>query len=371
LIPTIRQLVEAGLLGLVDAVFAAALGRLAGEGDPLVLLGAATARAYSGQGHVCVDLGALGDRPVAGWEGEPLAVGSWPSAAVWGERLRSSALVSRDGVLAPLVLEGDLLYLHRAAETEARLAKHLVERMTAPQRLSVVTGGPGTGKTSALAQGLALVAEQFLAAEGRLPRIALAAPTGKAAARMSAAIGAVKRGERTPELRCSPGIAAAIPDQASTLHRLLGAGRGSGRRFAFHARSRLPFDVIAVDEASMVDLELMTALFDATPVAARVILLGDRHQLAAGRRRARRHLRRGHSASMDYRARAQLQVQRLEPARGGGAPRERGAFAGGLGGARPRRRRRRHPHGARQPQRGVRDRRASRGRPGRRFISGV
>jgi len=280
-IPTIRELVEDGLLEPVDAAFAAALGRLAGEGDPLALLGAAVARAHSGRGHVCVDLRALGGRPIAGWEGEPLSRGSWPSAAAWRERLRSSALVSREGEAAPLVLEGDLLYLHRIAETEARLARHVRERTKAPSRLSVVTGGPGTGKTSALAKDLAVAAERFLAAEGRLPRIALAAPTGKAAARMAAAIGAARRGEREPRLSCSPEIAAAIPGEASTLHRLLGHGGRSGERFAFGARRRLPFDVVAVDEASMVDLELMTALLDATPAAARVILLGDRNQLAS------------------------------------------------------------------------------------------
>jgi len=318
LTPTIRQLVDAGLLEPVDAAFASALGRLAGEGDPIALLGAAMARAYGGQGHVCVDLGALGGRPVAGWEGEDLALGSWPSAAEWRARLRASALVSREGFASPLVLEGDLLYLHRTAETESRLARHVLERTASPidgidpellaaglarewgpagdaapdrarsaaqravsSRLSVITGGPGTGKTSALARILSLVAEQILSREGRPARIALAAPTGKAAARMAAAIGAARRGERAPELRCPEEIAAAIPDEASTLHRLLGAGRGSGRRFAFGARRRLPYDVVAVDEASMVDLELMTALFDAMPAAARVILLGDRNQLAS------------------------------------------------------------------------------------------
>ncbi|MCK9463372.1 MAG: exodeoxyribonuclease V subunit alpha [Proteobacteria bacterium] len=279
--PTIRELVEAGLFRPVDAAFAAALGRLAGETDPLALLGAAAARAFSGRGHVCVDLAALGDHPIRGWEGEDLALGDWPSAAVWRERLRASALVSRDCEAAPLVLDGDLLYLHRIAETESRLARHLLTRTAPPSRLSVVTGGPGTGKTSALASDLARIVEGFVAAEGRAPRIALAAPTGKAAARMAAAVGAAKRGERKPELRCAKEIAAMIPDQASTLHRLLGFGPRGERRFLFDARHRLPFDVVAVDEASMVDLDLMTALLDAVPSSTRVILMGDKNQLAS------------------------------------------------------------------------------------------
>jgi exodeoxyribonuclease V alpha subunit len=315
-IPDLRQLVAAGVLAPLDAEFAEAIGRLAGEADPLALLGAAVARALTGRGHVCADLGALGDRPIAGWEGEGLALGRWPGAGAWRDRLAASALVARGGEAAPLVLEGSLLYLRRVAETEARLARHVRARTAAPieridrallaaglerewgreevadrarlaaeraveRRLSVITGGPGTGKTTALARCLALVAEQIRAVEGRPARLALAAPTGKAAARMAAAIGAARRGERAPALRCPPEIRADIPEEASTLHRLLGWGRRPGRRFAFGARRRLPFDAVAVDEASMADLDLMTALFDATPAAARLILVGDRHQLAS------------------------------------------------------------------------------------------
>lgn len=279
--PSVRELVEGGFLHPADAAFAEALGRLSGERDPLALLGAAVARAHAGRGHVCVDVGALGGRPITGWEEESGELGTWPDAGAWRRSLSASPLVAgRDGI-APLVLEGDRLYLHRLAEIEARVAGRLLERMAGGALLGVVTGGPGTGKTSALAGSLAGLAGEIARAGGRPPRIALAAPTGKAAARISAAIGAAKRGEREPSLRCPPEVAAAIPDQASTVHRLLGYRPGRERRFLFDARHRLPFDVVAVDEASMVDLELMAALLDAAPPSARVLLLGDRNQLAS------------------------------------------------------------------------------------------
>ena len=316
--PAIRALVEARWLEPVDAMFAEALGRLSAELDPLALLGAAVARAHSGRGHVCADLRALGGGPITGWEGEALELGGWPAYDEWRAAIAASALVGADGEIAPLVLRGDRLYLHKHAAMEARLAEEIARRGRAPcakidealleaglarefggatgsgfdrrraaaaaavaRRFSVVTGGPGTGKTTIIAKCLALVAEQALAATGRAPRIALAAPTGKAAARMSAAIGACRRGEAPASLRCAPEIAAAIPAAASTVHRLLGYGRSAPGRFAFDARRKLPVDAIVVDEASMVGLELMAALLDATPDAARLILIGDRHQLAS------------------------------------------------------------------------------------------
>jgi exodeoxyribonuclease V alpha subunit len=314
----IRALLSAGWLEPVDALFAETLGRLAQEHEPLALLGAAVARAHSARGHVCADLRGLGGRPISGWEGEALDLGDWPATRAWRAALDGSGLVSRDDIAAPLVVFGDRVYLHKHAVMEARLADEIsrrgasrcdgvdeaaleaglvrefgVGRGAAPDgqreaaaravenRLSAVTGGPGTGKTTVLARCLALIAEQTLRATGRFPRIALAAPTGKAAARMGAAIGACKRDETPTSLRCGAKIAAAIPASATTLHRLLGYRARPGDKFAFGRARRLPADVIVVDEASMVGLELMTALFDAAPDGARVILVGDRDQLAS------------------------------------------------------------------------------------------
>jgi exodeoxyribonuclease V alpha subunit len=136
------------------------------------------------------------------------------------------------------------------------------------QRLLLIAGGPGTGKTTTVARLLAAL----LQAEPGC-RIALAAPTGKAAARMAEAL--QQRAATLP-----PALRAALPTQASTVHRLLGAGATPGA-FAHHAGQPLPLDALVVDEASMLDLALARRLLDALPPAARLVLLGDPDQLAA------------------------------------------------------------------------------------------
>ncbi len=155
----------------------------------------------------------------------------------------------------------------------------LAAAMALRRRLLLVTGGPGTGKTTTVARLLAL---QLLAARSRgapPPRIALAAPTGRAAARLGEAIDGVVRADLAAG-RLDADIADAIPRQARTLHRLLGtqAGRVS---FRHHATHPLPYDIVIVDEASMVDLPLMAKLVAAVPEGATLVLLGDPDQLPA------------------------------------------------------------------------------------------
>lgn len=274
------------LAELGDRQVAARLGRLAGEPDPELL--ATTARLVQAlrQGSVCIEVDDAGLR----------------------RRLAASPLVSAAGAgqagRRPLVLRGDLLYLDRYYRQEQAIAaavdaaarreppavdeaalREAVTRLfpePAPhrQRLaalvaacrwhSILAGGPGTGKTTAVAKLLALLTAQ----PGAPPRIALAAPTGKAAARLQqatdAALATLDAGDVTR--------VGAL--QAVTLHRLLGA-RGRSQRFRYGPDNRLPYDVVVVDEASMVSLTLMATLAGALREDTRLVLVGDPDQLAS------------------------------------------------------------------------------------------
>lgn len=252
------------------------------------------------EGHVCLDL-----RRYAGRRSDEGF--SWPELSVWAESLECSGVVGQPGDFKPLILQGFRLYLARYWQYEKNLAESLLARAAqvcdetdaaqlgadldilfahnaeqpdwqkiaaataARRRLCVISGGPGTGKTSTVVRILAALQAQ---AAGQL-RIALAAPTGKAAARMQESVRAQKGHLPLPQ-----SVREAIPEIASTLHRLLGS-RPDSVYFRHHRDHPLPVDVVVVDEASMIDLALMAKLVDALPPRARLILLGDRDQLAA------------------------------------------------------------------------------------------
>ena len=248
-------------------------------------------------GHVCVQLHEI----------------EWPDrvdASVARDRLLATRVVGTTHAPSnlPLILDDDdRLYLHRYFDYERRLAGRLMRLADAAhdnvaveplrgrldalfagnaarlegrpdwqkvavtlallRKLTVVSGGPGTGKTTTIVSLLACLLEQWPEC-----RIRLAAPTGKAAARMLDAI-------RTRTSTLPPELAARFPSEPFTIHRLLGATRGDA--FRHHARNPLPLDVLVVDEASMLDLALATHLLEALPDSARLILFGDKDQLSA------------------------------------------------------------------------------------------
>jgi exodeoxyribonuclease V alpha subunit len=291
----LREFNEAGVLTAADVHVAERLGRLTGEDDERVLLAAALATRAVQHGSVCLDLRAVPD--VA----PDLA---WPAHDAWVAALRESPLLA-SGVLR---WEFDLLYLDRYWHQEVELCDDLRRRLTQPpppvdaavleaglqrvfgeetyaeqrdasrraatQWTTVLTGGPGTGKTTTVAGLLALLAEQA-SLTGDTPRIALTAPTGKAAARLQEAV-ADATARLSAQDRQRLGAL-----EASTLHRLLGTRRDNGTRFRHHRTNRLPHDVIVVDETSMVSLTMMTRLVEAVRPDARLVLVGDPDQLAS------------------------------------------------------------------------------------------
>ncbi|WP_110668115.1 exodeoxyribonuclease V subunit alpha [Salinicola halophilus] len=330
LFATLALWVELGWLRQLDRHFAIFLAEHDANASPLVLLAAVLVSHQAGRGHVCLSLTRALAAPHSALSLPPLDGGREPDQPItlpetlladvtrerWIAALDDSRLVvlaaHATGGATPLVRDGERLYLRRYWQAEAGVARRLGERLEHPlpvepamadrlaalfagnvveagepdwqrlacalalrQRLTVISGGPGTGKTTTVTRLLALLQQQALDGGGEALRIRLAAPTGKAAARLSESItGAVSR------LDVEAPVREAIPREAQTLHRLLGA-RPDTRHFRHHAERPLSLDLLVVDEASMVDLEVMAALLAALPPAARLILLGDKDQLAS------------------------------------------------------------------------------------------
>jgi exodeoxyribonuclease V alpha subunit len=335
---------EQGLLRHIDSALAAQLLRLDGQASPALLVAAAILAQMEGRGHTCLPLADLCAPPVAMlawptvavdgpqglralWAHLPATLADWQAALQSNTSRACSRLSDAPDQGQPLVLGGTahapLLYLRRYAGYEKRVGQGLLQRASEPlpvpetmarqwldrffvpsadalsetsshtdwqkvacavalrALLSVITGGPGTGKTYTAARLLALLLALH---EGDSPlRVALAAPTGKAAARLKQSIdnALTSLQDQVPEgsgLDLNTLIARMGP--ARTLHSLLGA-RPDTRQFRHHAANPLDVDVLIVDEASMVHLEMMDALLQALPATARLVLLGDKDQLAS------------------------------------------------------------------------------------------
>ena len=313
---------DAGWIRHLDHMFARFTVELSPHDPAPVLVAAAMLVHMEGRGHTClvIDELVLRANELLGWTGAPLD--AWHALAArlplqpadWVSALQHSPIVGHAAAGGePLVLSGGRLYLRRYWIDEQRVGGQVARRVAAHQsvdeamarrwldalfppapafdwqkfacavalraRLSVITGGPGTGKTYTAARLLALL-WAVDPAPARL-RIALAAPTGKAAARLKQSISGA-----LADLQAKVGDALPLTDwvshleSARTLHSLLGA-RPDTRRLQHDAAHPLDVDVLLVDEASMVHLEMMASLLDALPPNARIVLLGDKDQLAS------------------------------------------------------------------------------------------
>ena len=331
--------VERGWIRSLDLAFVRFLKEQQPKVSDGVLLAAALASHQLGRGHICLDLrAALADPdgalslPPEGDEtqsGKPLELLSGMSLETWEQSLSESSLVATGTGNTPLVLSSGRLYLRRYWQYTQQVAQGILQRIAnplfSPDNLSgnlpgnlpdnlpdtlidrldklfhplrspeervrvevhwqsvgvaiaatsaftVISGGPGTGKTTTVVQLLVLL-QGLARGQGQNLRICLAAPTGKAAARLTESIG------RAVSLLSSD-VQNRLPMKATTLHRLLGS-RPDSRRFVHNSQNPLHVDFLVVDESSMIDLEMMAALLGALPPRARLVLLGDKDQLAS------------------------------------------------------------------------------------------
>jgi exodeoxyribonuclease V alpha subunit len=300
---TLRDFNAAGVLLAADVHVASRLTSMLGETDQSVALACALVARAVRAGSICLDLAEVRDE--VGEDGDDL---TWPDLDDWLAVLAASPVLAAPH---PLRLEGSRLYFDRYWREEEQVELDLRRRAARPAPLianeaalmagldrlfqgssygeqraaaetaarqwtTVLTGGPGTGKTTTVAGLLALLAEQAEIAGDRRPWIALTAPTGKAAARLEEAV------RREMSDRLSEQDTARLGDfHARTLHMLLGRRPDSSSRFRHDRDNRLPHDIIVVDETSMVSLTMMARLLEAIRPEARLILVGDPDQLAS------------------------------------------------------------------------------------------
>ncbi len=281
--------------------------RLAKNEDPLIFNTVLLLSYVLREGSLCLDLDLFSNREVIFENGNFC---SFPSLDVWRKRIEKYSFVGKPGNFQPLILDdAPRLYFYRYWEYERKLTENILARVRRPmetpdetvlkrglqryfasastegmdwqkvaavmalfQSFCVISGGPGTGKTSTIIKILALLLEQ----PGKQDlRVVLAAPTGKAAFRLEQVLQ-----EQKGALPCPQEVKARIPEKALTIHRLLGV-RPFSSELPYHAENPLALDVLILDEASLIDIPLMSKLFQAIPPHAKVIILGDKDQLVS------------------------------------------------------------------------------------------
>lgn len=299
----LAQAVKLHMLRALDIQFARLL---ADDNQPAKLLAAACLSAAAGDGHVCLPLSQL--NCIALFKGRHLELSQtiWLAAGEpkeWHAVLDGWSALSVNNKVAPIILTADRLYLHRLWQHEGQVARFFQQQSVlqqfAPeqvrtvldrlfgthpddwqkiaaavaltQKTAIISGGPGTGKTTTVAKLLAAL----IRLSDEVLRIRLVAPTGKAAARLAESLG-----KALQELPMSEDERQRFPTEATTLHHLLGA-HPETQFLRYHVDNPLHLDVLVVDEASMVDISMMAHLIDALPPQARVIFLGDRDQLTS------------------------------------------------------------------------------------------
>ena len=290
----------------LDRHFAMFIGRVAQDHPSAAALAAALVSRKTREGNICLNLTEHAGKPLLPDPGKTDSGAYFcPALSEWTEQLLKSGVVGQDEENTPLVLDGGKrLYLRRYWQYEKSIS-HFIQKRAAPflqdlnltrlrqdlnklfrsqtsgeidwQRVAaiaavtrsfcVISGGPGTGKTTTVAKILALLTSQYRST--RQLRILLGAPTGKAAGRLQQAIYAAGLLQTD-----------STPLQATTLHRMLGYVPNSPY-FRHNTENPLAADIIVIDEASMIDLPLLAKLMQAVPASARLILLGDRYQLAS------------------------------------------------------------------------------------------
>lgn len=312
MIKLLKQAITQNLLRPLDLRFAQMLVE---DENPILLFVFAYLSAQTGAGHVCLPLNIIQKDQLFDGRQKEFAQEIWqkmgkPSAKKIVEELTHCPCVnqSRDDLSSPIVLDNELLYLQRMWSYEEKVTQFFRQEhtlvdidenelikvlnqlfpatkesqetnwqkvaasvaITSP--ISIISGGPGTGKTTTVAK---ILAAFVMLTSNEKPIIQLAAPTGKAAARLTESLG-----HALAQLNLSEEENKWMPNQAQTIHRLLGA-QPESQQVRYHKDNPLQLDILVVDEASMVDLPMMARLIDALPSNCHVIFLGDKDQLAS------------------------------------------------------------------------------------------